>query len=126
MAPANVCVAHRCVPNGTLEHSVEHHALAAGVTPVEAEHELVEVRVQMRVVDGTLVGAERPPLGQRGDPMHSGQQLRRLIVATKTGRALTACLMGVAASVQPKAALPAVRDDRGACRPCRWRTASRR
>jgi hypothetical protein len=72
MARDNVCVAHRRVPNGKLKHSVEHHASAAGVTPIEAEHELVEVVVQMRVVDRALVGAENPPLGQRGDSMHSG------------------------------------------------------
>ncbi len=72
MARDNVCAAHRRVPNGELEHSVEHHASAAGVMPIEAEHELVEVVVQMRVVDRAVVGAENPPLGQPGDSMHSG------------------------------------------------------
>jgi hypothetical protein len=42
MARGIVCVAHRCVPNGKLKHSVEHHASVAAVTPIEAEHELVE------------------------------------------------------------------------------------
>jgi hypothetical protein len=72
MARGNACVSHRRVPNGKLKQSVEHHASAAGVTPTNAEHELVEVVVQMRVVDRALVGAESPPLGQRGDTMHSG------------------------------------------------------
>jgi hypothetical protein len=64
MAHGDVCVAHGRVPHRKLEHSAEHHSPAAGVPPVEAEHELVEVLVQMRLVDGTLVGAENPPLGQ--------------------------------------------------------------
>ena len=64
MARGDVCVAHGRVPHRKLDHSVEHHSPAAGVLPVEAEHELVEVLVQMRLVDGTLVGAENPPLGQ--------------------------------------------------------------
>jgi hypothetical protein len=64
MARDDVCVAHGRVPHRKLEHSVEHHPPAAGVPPVEAEQELVEVLVQMRVVDGTLVGDESPPLGQ--------------------------------------------------------------
>ena len=45
--------------------------------------------------------------------MDGGQQLRSLLIASKPGRALTARFMGVAASVQPKVAFPAVRDDRG-------------
>ena len=114
MARGDVCVAHGRVPHRKLEHSVEHHSPAAGVPPVEAEHELVEVVVQMRVVDGTLVGAENPPLGERGDSMDGGQQLRSLLIASKPGRALTARFMGLAGSVQPEVAFPAVRDDRGA------------
>jgi hypothetical protein len=46
--------------------------------------------------------------------MDGRQQLRSLLIASKPGRALTARFMGVAASVQPKEAFPAVRDDRGA------------
>ena len=111
MARGDVCVAHGGVPHRKLEHSVEHHSPAAGVPPIEAEHELVEVVVQMRVVDGTLVGAEHPPLEQRGDSMHGGQQLRSLLIAATPGRALTARVVGVAASVQSKVSFPAVRHD---------------
>ncbi len=46
--------------------------------------------------------------------MDGGQQLGSLLIASKPGRALTARFMGVAESVQPKVAIPAVRDDRGA------------
>jgi hypothetical protein len=102
------------VPNGKLEYSVEHHSPAAGVTPIKAEHELAEVVVQVRVVDGTFVCTENPPLGQPGNSVHGGQQLRSLLIAATPGRALTARFMAVAVSVQSKVAFPAVRDDGGA------------
>lgn len=46
--------------------------------------------------------------------MHGGQQLPRLLIPAKSSRALAARFVGVAASVQPTVALPAVRDDCGA------------
>ena len=94
MACGDVCVAYGSVPNGKLACSVEHHAPAAGVTPLEAEHELTEVVVQVRVFDGTLVCTENPPLGQRGDSVHGGQQLRSLLIAAAPASALTARFMG--------------------------------
>jgi hypothetical protein len=111
MACGDVCVAYGSVPNSQLEHSVEHHSPAAGVAPVEAEHEFVEVIVQMGVLDRALVSAENPPLGQRGDSMHGGQQLPSQLIPSEPSRALAARLAGVAALVQPPVALPAVRDD---------------
>ena len=44
----------------------------AASSAIEAEHELVEGRGQMRVVYGPLVGAEQPSLGQRGDLVYPG------------------------------------------------------
>jgi hypothetical protein len=60
------------VADGELENPVEDEASAAGGAAVEAEHELVEVALQVRPVDRSLVGAQQPPLGQGGDPMHAG------------------------------------------------------
>ncbi len=67
-----VLVAHGGVGYGELEDPVKHHAAAAGAPAVEAEHELIQVAGQMRVIHRSLVGAQQPPLGQRSDPMHSG------------------------------------------------------
>jgi hypothetical protein len=41
------------------------------------------------VVDGTFVCTENPPLGQPGNSVHGGQQLRSLLIAATPGRALT-------------------------------------
>jgi hypothetical protein len=102
------------VPHRKLEHPVEPHLPAAGVPPIDPEHELVQVVVQMGEVVCTLVGAHNPPLGQRCNSMHGGQKLCSLRIASKPGRALTARFMGVAPSVKPTVAFPAARDDRGA------------
>ena len=42
--------------------------------------------MQMCVVDRALVSAENPPLGKRGDSMHGGQQLPRLLIPAKPNR----------------------------------------
>jgi hypothetical protein len=73
------------VCDGELQHPVEDHASAARPTSVEAEDELVEVTLQVRLVDRTLVGAEQPSLGQRGDAMDSGKQLTRVLPAGAGG-----------------------------------------
>lgn len=101
MACGYVCVAYGSVPNSKLEQSVEHHSPAAGVTPLEAEHELIEAIVQMCVVDRALVSTENPPLGKRGNSMHGRQQLPKLLIPAKPNRALAARFVGVAASVRP-------------------------
>src|SRR5450631_2862530 len=54
----------------TLEESVEEQASVARASAVETEGELVEVVVQLRVTDRSLVSAEDPPLDQRGDEVH--------------------------------------------------------
>src|SRR3954447_19566061 len=73
-----VAVAHRLVRDGELENAVEDQPAAARAAAVEAEDELVEGVGQGGVVRGALVGAEPPPLGQRGDPVHAGQRRGRL------------------------------------------------
>ena len=59
-----VAVAHRVVIDGELKYPIEQHPAATGTAPIETEHELVEVVSQVRVVDGALMGAQQPPLGQ--------------------------------------------------------------
>ena len=66
------------------------------------------------MLDRALVGAENPPLGKRGDAMHSGQQLPSLLIPWEPRRALAARLVGVTALIQPSVALSAVRDDSSA------------
>jgi hypothetical protein len=59
-----VAVAHGVVVDGELEYTVEQRAATARAAAVEAEHELVEVVGQVGVVDGALMGAQQPLLGQ--------------------------------------------------------------
>jgi len=105
-----VLVADRVVNDGELKHPVEHHPAAAGAAAVEAEHEFVQVAGQVRVIHRALVGAQQPPLGQRGYPMYRWQQLAWIVASCPRGP-LAAPVVNVAERVQPGVALPAVRDD---------------
>ena len=67
LADDQVAVADRVVAGGELQQPVEHQAAAGRSAAVEAERELIEVARQVRLVDRALVGAQQPPLGQRGD-----------------------------------------------------------
>ena len=73
-AGEEVLVAHRGVGHGEVEHPIEHHPAAAGTAAVEAEHELIQVPGQVRVAHRALVGAQQPPLDQRGDSVHRGEE----------------------------------------------------
>ena len=68
----------------------------------------------MRLVHRSLVGAQQPPLGQRGDAVHGGQQLTG-ILAAGAGSTLAAPLVHIAQAVQPVVAHPGV-GDHGAAR----------
>ena len=57
-----ILVAHRIRNDGQFEHPIEHHPAATGTAVVEAEHELIEVAGQVRVVHRTLMGTQQPPL----------------------------------------------------------------
>lgn len=105
-----LAVAHRGVSDGEFEHPVADHASAARAASVEPEDELVEVALQMRFLDRTFVGAQQPALGQRRDPVDTGEQLAG-VVAAGAGRTLTAGLLGVAELVDTSVAGPAVGDD---------------
>src|SRR4051794_8250211 len=80
------------------------------IDAVEAEDELVEVALQVRLVNRALVGAQQPSLGQRGDAMNCGQQLAGVLPAGASGP-LAARLMGVAELVDAAVALPSISDD---------------
>src|SRR3974390_1477389 len=95
LADDQVVVADGVVAGGELEQPGEDRASAAGTAAVEAERELVQVALQMRFVNRALVGAQQPPLGQRGDPVHGGQQLAR-VLAAGAGSPLAAPLGGIA------------------------------
>ena len=60
----DVAVSHGDMTDGELEHPVEDQPSAAGVAAIEAEHEFVQVAVEVRLVRRPLVGAEQPPLAR--------------------------------------------------------------
>ncbi len=109
LSGSQVEVPHGIVTNSELEHSAEHESAAAGGTTVEAEHELIEVALQMRLVEPALVGTEQPSLRQRCDPMHTRQECAH-ILAGSARRALAPLIMRVAEISEPVVALPGVGD----------------
>src|ERR1035441_6536535 len=66
---------------------------------------LIQAAGQVGLVRRALMGAQRPPPGQRGDPVHFGQQLAGTLTAG-TGGPLAAPVVGVAEPLQPALALP--------------------
>jgi hypothetical protein len=111
LAGHDVAVAHWVVPYGELQQPVEDEPTASRAAAVEAEHELVQVALQMRLLCRALVRAQQPPLGQRGDPVHRGQQPAR-VVAAGAGSPLAAPLVHVAEPGQPVIAHPGIGNDR--------------
>jgi len=91
-----LAVAHRLVGDGEFEHPVEDHASAARAASVEPEDELVEVALQVRLVDRTLMRAQQPPLDQRRHTVDPGEQLTGILAAGASGP-LAARFVGVAA-----------------------------
>jgi hypothetical protein len=45
------------------EHPVEGEPSTAGLAAVEAEHELIQVVLEVRLVEPAMVGSEQPSLG---------------------------------------------------------------
>ncbi len=62
LSGGDIAVTHGVMPDGEFEHSVEEQPSAAGLAAVEAEHELVQVTLEVRLVESTLVGTEQPSL----------------------------------------------------------------
>jgi hypothetical protein len=108
-----VAVADRAVSDGEFEDAVKEHASAGRSAVVEAEGELVEVVLQVRLVHRALVGAQQSSLGQGRDPVDSREQLAGVLPAG-TGRALAAPIVGVAELVDAGIALPGIGDHGGA------------
>jgi hypothetical protein len=107
-----VAIAHRVVADSELKHAVEDHPPASGRSPVEPEHELVEVALEMTVINAALMGAEQPPLGQGSNPVHAGQQPAGVLPAG-AGGPLAASFVEVAELADSGITLPAVGDDCG-------------
>jgi hypothetical protein len=60
------------VSGAELKDAVEEQAAAPRAATVEAEHELVQVAIQVGYLDRALVGAEHPSLDQGGEPVDAG------------------------------------------------------
>lgn len=72
---SQLLVRGRFESHSLLEEAIKQHAAGFGSAAVKAEGELVQVVRQVFGRDGTLVCAEQPAFQERGDQMHSGQQL---------------------------------------------------
>ena len=90
--------------NGLLNESEEHLAAMPRPTPIEPERELVEVVIQMRVADPTVMRAEQPSFEQRDHPVDSREQLGGQGVLAAQIRHAVAIPVGF----QPGIAIPAV------------------
>ena len=104
-------VSRGIVGNGEFKDPAEELPSAAGVPTVEAEDELVQVGLQVRLLDRSVVGAEQPALGKGRDPVHSRQQPVRIATGEPDGT-LAASLAHVAESLNPRVPLPAIGDHR--------------
>ena len=60
----------------------------------------------MTVINAALMGAKQPPLGQRSDPVHAGQQPAGILTAG-AGGPLAASFVAVAELVDADITLPA-------------------
>ena len=87
-----VAVTDRGVLGGLFEEPEEQQAACSRGTPVEPERELIEIVLQVCRGDAALVGAQQPALQQRGHPVYTGQQRRR--VGTGDYDALVGVVLG--------------------------------
>ena len=98
------------VAGGQLQDPVEHHAAAGRAAAVEPEDELVEIGGQVRGVNRALVGAQQPPLAQRGDAVDCGQQAVR-VLSSCAGRLLVDGPVLISLAADGPVRGPAVGDD---------------
>jgi len=103
-------VAHGIVSDGEFEYPVEDHPSAVRATAVEAEHELVQLASKMCAGHRPLVGAQKPPFGQRSNPVHARQHVTR-ILAPGRGGALDPPFVDLTELIQAPVSLPAVGND---------------
>ena len=71
-AGGDVAVARRIVTGGELEQPVEDQPAAPRAAPVESEHELVQVALQVCFLDRALVGAQQPRLASEATRCTAG------------------------------------------------------
>jgi hypothetical protein len=57
----------------TVEEPAEEHSTRLAAAPVESQHELVEIRVEVSVTHGSVMRAEPPAIKPRRDEMNAGQ-----------------------------------------------------
>jgi len=81
--------------HGLFEEAVEQQASRSGGTAVEPEGVLVEVGVEVLAADRALVGAEQPPLQQRGDAVYARHDhVRRVAGGADAGRFVVVAVLG--------------------------------
>ncbi len=101
-----LAVADRVMINSELEHPVEDETSASRPPQVKTEGILVEIALEIRFAETSLVGPEIPALGQRRHAMNAGQQ--RANILTGSRGALAVRLVDLAERVDPLVAAPAV------------------
>lgn len=101
--------AHGFMCDRELEHAVEDQAPAARRPSVEPEDELVEVTLEVRLGDRSLVGAEHPALGEGRHPVNAREQGAGVLPAGRRG-SLAVRLVDVAEPVDAAVARPAIGD----------------
>ena len=106
-----LAVADQVVVNREFEQPVEDEASAPRPPSVEAENEFVEVALELRVIEASLVSPEVPAFGQRRDAVDPGQQ-RADILACSGGRSLAMRFVEVAEPIDALVAAPPVGHDR--------------
>src|SRR5215472_7403122 len=77
VAPHHGLVRRRSHRYGLLGESPEGFSSAPRIPSVETKREFIQVVVEVLPADRTLVGAQQPPLQQRGYQMNARQQVRR-------------------------------------------------
>ena len=72
---SQLALGHRGDRHRLLCQTVEELAAGAGSATVETERELIQVVVQMRRTNGSLMSTQQPALQQGGHPMAMGQRV---------------------------------------------------
>jgi hypothetical protein len=89
--PHNRIVVELLDDDHVLEQPVEEQPARVRRPPVEAEDELVQIRLDVLRPNPAVVGAEQPPLHERGDTMHRRQDdVRRVVLRDRVGVVLKA------------------------------------
>src|ERR1700730_18412477 len=97
-------IRRRLYGHGLLREPEEQEPPVPGGPTVEAERELVQVVVQMRLAHGTLMGPQQPALEQRRDAVDARKTLHRQILPpAQQGDPMT-----IASCLEPVVVVPPV------------------